>query len=188
VLGFTRQIAVAGIVVAALAFAIRADKRVAVADYQGGSSSPLVRAFTWIDTFRNPINGMLRGIEPNIHPTPLDKPSVDYLHAHTRKRERVAIICGAEWNYLAAAGRAPRLHWLQLFLVHSPLLLDRCIDDLKHADRVFVDRDALPSLKGVNPAAHIRVARILENEFELADRSTTKWDLYRKKPGQTAGR
>jgi hypothetical protein len=165
---------------------VRADGRAADANYQGGSSSPLVRAFTWMDTFRNPINAARKGIEPNVHPSPLDPQSVAYLRAHTRKTERVAVICGAEWNYLAAAGRPPRLHWLQLFLVHSPVLLDRCAADLRDADRVFVDRDALPNLQGVNPKAHDRVAAILAERFELADRSPTRWDLYRRKPGPTA--
>jgi hypothetical protein len=188
VLGFARQVAVAGALVGFAVIGVRADGRAADANYQGGSSSPLVRAFTWMDTFRNPINAMRKGIVPNVHPSPLDPQSVAYIRAHTRKTERVAVLCGAEWNYLAAAGRAPRLHWLQLFLVHSPVLLDRCADDLRNADRVFVDRDALTSLKGVNPAAHDRVAPILAEQFELADRSPTRWDLYRRKPGPTAGR
>ena len=83
----------------------------------------------------------------------MDAESVAYLREHTRKTERVALICPTDWNYLAAAGRAPRLHWLQLFLVHSPTLLDRCSDDLRNSDRVFVARDALVTLGQVNPAA-----------------------------------
>jgi hypothetical protein len=185
-LGFARQVAVAGVLVWLAVVGVRADGRAADGNYQGGSSSPIVRAFTWMDTFRNPINAWRKGIEPNVHPSPLDPQSVGYLRAHTRKGERVALVCGAEWNYLAAAGRAPRLHWLQLFLVHSPALLERCAEDLRHADRVFVDRDALPNLKGVNPKAHDRVATILAEHFELADRSPTRWDLYRRKPGLTA--
>jgi hypothetical protein len=187
-LGLARQAAVLGMLVLLAAMGVRADGRAADEDYQGGSSSPLVRAFTWMDTFRNPINAWRKGIEPKVHPSPMDPQSIAYLRAHTRKRERVALVCGAEWNYLAATGRAPRLHWLQLFLVHSPVLLDRCADDLRNADRVFVDRDALPSLKGVNPKAHDRVAAILAEHFELADRSPTRWDLYRRKPGPTAER
>ena len=35
---------------------------------------------------------------------------------------------------------------------------------------------------------HERVAAILAERFELADRSPTRWDLYRRKPGPTAGR
>ena len=186
VVGFARQVAVAGAVVWLAVIGVRADGRAADPNYQGGSSSPLVRAFTWMDTFRNPINAWRKGIRPNVHPSPLDPESVGYVRAHTRKTERVAMICGAEWNYLTAAGRAPRLHWLQLFLVHSPVLLDRCADDLRHADRVFVDRGALANLRGVNPAAHDRVAPILAEHFELADCSPTRWDLYRRKPGPTA--
>src|SRR5512132_326012 len=133
--------------------AVRVDGRPASSQYQGGRSSPLVRSFTWLDTFHNPINGARKGIQPYVHPSPVDDASAKYLHGHTLRTERVAVISGADWNYLAAAGRAPRLYWLQLFLVHSSVLLDRCAEDLRNSDRVFVDRDALAALKGMNPSA-----------------------------------
>jgi hypothetical protein len=185
-LGFARQAGAAALIVALVVAGVRRDGRVAKSNYQGGSSSPIVRAFTWLDTFRNPINGVRKGIRRNVHPPVIDAAAVGYLHDHTRKTERVAVISGADWNYLAAAGRAPRLYWLQLFLVHSPVLLDRCAEDLRNSERVFVDRDALAALKGVNPAAHDAVAPILAEQFELADRSATRWDVYRRKPGATA--
>ena len=98
------------------------------------------------------------------------------------------MISDADWNYLADAGRSPRLYWLQVFLVHSPVLLDRCAVDLRNSDRVFVDRKSLDTLRSLNSAAHDVVVPILAEGFELADDSSTRWLLYRRKPGPTAGR
>jgi hypothetical protein len=184
-LGFIRRAAVAAVILALVAVEVRREAR---AKARPGDRSPITLTASWLDTFRNPINAARKEIKREIHPAPVDGPSRRYLHDHTKKTERVAVICGAEWNYLAATGRAPRLYWLQLFLVHSPVLLDRCADDLRNAERVFVDRDALASLKGINRAAHDKLAPILADHFELADRSPTRWDLYRRKPGATAGR
>ena len=47
---------------------------------------------------------------------------------------------------------------------------------------MFVDRDALISLRQINPAAHARVAPLLADEFEPAEESP-RWTLYRRKPG-----
>lgn len=187
-LGFVRQVAVAAMLVAVAFFAVREDHLVANPNYQGGSSSPLVRACIWLDTFRNPINAARKGIEPNVRPSPIEAEATAYLHAHTRKTERVAVICGADWNYLVDAGRAPRLYWVQLFLVHSPVLLDRCADDLVHSERVFLDRDALNGLMWTNHTAFHRVLDILAEHFELADDAPKRWYLYRRKPGPTARR
>jgi len=82
-----------------------------------------------------------------------------------------------EWQYLAAAGRAPRLHWLQLFLVHSPVLLDRCAEDLSNADRVFVERGALAELQAANPSAYAAIARVLADHFTPAETSR-HWAVY----------
>jgi hypothetical protein len=51
-----------------------------------------------------------------------------------------------------------------------------------------VDRDALASLKGINPAAHAKIAPIIAERFELADQSSPRWRLYTRKPGARAGR
>ena len=187
-LGMARQAAAAAVLVALAVQAARLDSRSATAKYQGGSSSPIVRAVNWLSEFRNPINAARKGIGPSIRPSPTDPESTRYLRSHTRRTERVAVISGAEWNYLADAGRAPRLAWLQLFLVHSPVLLDRCANDLRHSDRIFVDRYAVASLRMTNPAVHDRVVLILAEAFELADDSPTRWLLYRRKPGDLAGR
>jgi hypothetical protein len=187
-LGFARRAAAAAMLVALSIQAARLDSRSATSKYQGGSSSPLVRAVNWVSEFRNPINAARKGISPSRRPLPTDAESTRYLRSHTRRTERVAVICGAEWNYLADAGRAPRLAWLQLFLVHSPVLLDRCANDLRNSDRIFVDRHAVAALKKTNPAAHDCVVRILAEAFELADDSPTRWLLYRRRPGDVAGR
>jgi len=187
-LGLIRQMAAAVVLVLLIVQAVRIDGRSATSKYQGGSSSPLVRATIWLGEFRNPINAARRGFGPGVRPSPIDVASTRYLRDHTDRNERVAIVCGADWNYLAAAGRAPRLYWLQLFLVHSPVLLDRCATDLRNSDRVFVDRHALTALHAVNPTAHDVILPILLHQFEIADRSSPRWDLYRRKPGPIAGR
>jgi hypothetical protein len=181
--GRTRQ-AAAGIALAGLvALGVRADGEFANPEYQGGSSSPLVRIRHRLDTFPNPVNALRYGLEPDVRLPPVDAASVGYLRDHTARTERITLVCPTDWTYLAAAGRAPRLHWLQLFLVHSPVLLDRCADDLRNSDRVFVERHALISLLQVNPATHARVASILAGCFEPADESA-RWTLYRRKPGK----
>ena len=187
-IGLARQVGAAAVLLGLAGFAVWGDVQTADPNYQGGSSSPLVRGFTWLDTFHNPINAIRRGMEPNVRPSPIDADATAYLHNNTLKRERVAVICGADWNYLVDAGRAPRLYWLQLFLVHSPVLLDRCADDLEHSERVFVDRHAMYDLLGVNPAAHARVTAILAAHFELADNTSKRWQLYRHRPGPGARR
>ena len=68
------------------------------------------------------------------------------------------------------------------------MLLDRCAVDLRNSDRVFVDRKSLDTLRSLNSAAHDVVVPILAEGFELADDSSTRWLLYRRKPGPTAGR
>jgi hypothetical protein len=154
----------------------------------GMRKSPVLQTAVWLDNFRSPFNAARKGFEPNVHPSPVEPEAARYLRGHTRRTERVAVISGADWNYLAAAGRAPRLYWLQLFLVHSPVLLDRCVEDLRNADRVFVDRNGLDALRGINPAAHAAVVPVLAGRFELADDSSRRWLLYRRKPGSSAGR
>lgn len=186
--GFARQVAVAVALLAVIVVAIRQDYFAANPNYQGGSSSPIVRACIWLDTFRNPINAVRKGIKPDIRPSPIDADATEYLHKHTRRTERVAVVCGADWNYLVDAGRAPRLYWLQLFLVHSPVLLDRCAADLESSERVFVDRQAWYDLMWTNPAAYKRVKGILADQFVIADNASKRWDLYRRKPGPTASR
>jgi hypothetical protein len=167
--------------------AITLDYRLANPNYQGGSSSPLVRTCLWFQNFRNPINAFYKNLEPDVRNSPIDPEVSEYLHRNTRRTERVAVICGADWNYLVDAGRAPRLYWLQLFLIHSPTLLDRCIKDLENSERVFVDRYAWNDLKGVNPEVYRQVKFVIDNRFELIDNASKRWDLYRRKTGETPG-
>lgn len=187
-IGVARRTAAATVLLGLVALAIGMDARAARSGHQCGSSSPLVRAGVWLDTFRNPINAARKGIEPHVSPSPIDTDSTRYLRDHTRRTERVTVISATDWNSLVDAGRAPRLFWLQFFLVHSPVLLDRCLADLRASERVFVDRDALGSLKSVNRVVHDAVAPILAEQFELVDQSCPRWMLYRRKPGASAGR
>ena len=185
---FARRAVAAAAILALVVQAVRIDGRSASSKHRGGSSSPLVRIQNWTHEFRNPINAARRGIGPFVHPSPVDRAYSRYLQDHSRRRERIAVISGADWNYLVNTGRAPRLYWLQFFLVHSPVLLDRCMDDLRNCDSVFVETNALIGLQGINPAAHDAVVPILAERFELADHSCPRWQLYRRKPGSSAGR
>jgi hypothetical protein len=185
---FARRAVAAMAILALVAQAVRIDGRSSSSKHRGGSSSPLVRIQHWTHEFRNPINAARRGIGPYVHPSPVDRTHSRYLQTHTRPAERVAVISGADWNYLVDAGRAPRLYWLQFFLVHSPVLLDRCMEDVRHCDSVFVESNALTALRGINPAAHDAIVPILAEQFELSDHSCPRWQLYRRKPGLTAGR
>lgn len=161
--------------------AIQYDYRTADSNYQGGSSSPVVRTCLWFKNFKSPINAYLNQLSPNVQLSPIDPEVTKYLRSHTRRTDRVAVICGADWNYLLDAGRAPRLSWLQLFLIHSPKLLDRCVKDLEQCERVFVDRYAWSDLKGVNPETYKRVKAVIDEQFELTDNSSKRWDLYSRK-------
>ena len=100
-----RQVVAALALVALVLQAVRVDGRSATSKYRGGSSSPLVRVQNWLNAFRNPINAARKGIEPYRWPSPIDAASTRYLHDHTRPTERVAVICGADWNYPVDAGR-----------------------------------------------------------------------------------
>jgi hypothetical protein len=143
-------------------------------------TSPLVRVADRFATFPNPINAARKDIAPNVRPSPVGEEAVAFLRAHTGEAERVAVISPTEWQYLAAAGRAPRLHWLQLFLVHSPVLLERCVADLRDSDRVFVEHGALAALKNANPTAHAPLAAVLAEHFIPAE-SSPHWIVYRRK-------
>jgi hypothetical protein len=142
-------------------------------------TSPLVRVADRFATFPNPLNAAREGIPPGVRPSPVDAEAVAFLREHTGETERVAVISPKEWQYLAAAGRAPRLHWLQLSLVHSPVLLDRCAEDLRNSDRVFVERGALEALATANPSAHAAIAPILAEDFAPAE-SSGHWVVYRR--------
>jgi hypothetical protein len=45
----------------------------------------------------------------------------------------------------------------------------------------------MASLLKINPAVHKAVVPILAERFELADDSSERWLLYRRKPGASAG-
>ncbi len=187
-LGYIRQaIAVACLLVLTV-YGLRTDRDTADPKHQGGSSSPLMRIANRFDTAPNPINAARKGLEPQPVATYLDIDTITFLRANTRRTDRVAVICWEDWNYLAAAGRAPQLHWVQLFLVHSPVLLERCAADIRDADKVFVHRDALGSLEKVNPLAYAHIACALDDKFQPGEWTPCQWLLYRRKPGLTAGR
>ncbi|MFO0822110.1 MAG: hypothetical protein U0792_03155 [Gemmataceae bacterium] len=188
VMGFARQAAAAGLLLVLAVIGVREDKRVADPKYQGGSSSPLVRIAERLDVTPNPINAARKGLVAKSPVVPVDRDTVTFLRAYPEKTERVAVVAPLDWNYLAAAGRAPRLHWVQLFLVHSPVLLDRCADDLRTSDRVFVHCDALVSLQKVNPTAYERVAGILEQEFGDPMWTPCQWVVYHRKSNHLAKR
>jgi hypothetical protein len=186
--GFARQFAAAAALLALASLAIRLDVEFAGAKPLGGRSSPIVRAAERISEYRGPINAARKGIRPTVHASPTDPASTRYLKTHTRGTERVAVICEGDWNYLADAGRSPRLSWLPLFLIHSPILLERCANDLKNSDRIFFERNALFRLQALNAATHDVVVAILADHFELVEDTPTRWLVYRRKPGATAGR
>ena len=140
--GVARQFAAASALLALACLAVRMDVEWASEKTQAGRSSPIVRAAERIAGYRSPINAARKGIRPAIHASPTDPASTQYLKDQTRNTERVAVICEGDWNYLADAGRSPRLSWLPLFLIHSPTLLERCANDLKNSDRIFFERNS----------------------------------------------
>jgi hypothetical protein len=190
-LGFARQVAAAVSVIGLVGLGVWQDCAALDPSERGNSPSPFVRAIAWLDHFHNPINAARKGLEPNVRPSPIDEEATAYIHDNTRKTERVVVVSGADWNYLVDAGRAPRLCWAQLYLVHSPVLLERCANDLEHSDRVFVDEVGLYDLMWTNNATFRRVRAILDEHFEIADDATRRgmrWNLYRHKPGPSTGR
>ncbi len=187
-LGYGRQVAVGAALLGLSVLWAKEDRLAATSKYQGGSSSPLVRIVDRVDTATNPINAARRGFVAKPTPLNLDTDTVTFLRAYTQKTERVTVIAPLDWGYLAAAGRAPKLHWVQLFLVHSPVLLDRCVDDIRTSERVFVHCDALGSLSKVNPTAYERVSSVLEEDFGSPQWTPCQWVLYHRKPGQLAKR
>ncbi|MBA4189949.1 MAG: hypothetical protein C0467_18345 [Planctomycetaceae bacterium] len=187
-LGYARQFVAATVLIWLGMIWAREDRAAATAEYQGGSSSPLVRIADRIDTAANPINAARKGLVAKQAPLQLDTNTVTFLRAYTQKTERVAVVATLDWEYLAAAGRAPKLHWVQLFLVHSPVLLDRCVEDIRTSDRVFVHCDALVSLSKVNPTAYEQVSRALAEGFGGPMWTPCEWVLYHRKPGDFAKR
>lgn len=188
VLGYARQLAAAAVVAAVAVWLVREDRAAADPKWQGGSSSPLVRVAERLDTAPNPINAARGKVAAKPQPVPIDTDTVTFLRANTQKTERVAVVAPLDWEYLAAAGRAPKLHWVQLFLVHSPVLLDRCAQDIHDSNVVFVHCDALVSLNKVNPKAYEKVAGVLAEHFGDPEWTPCQWVLYRRKPGHLAKR
>ncbi|MCE9561366.1 MAG: hypothetical protein K8U57_04870 [Planctomycetes bacterium] len=187
-LGSARKAAVLAGLLWLAVLGAREDRLEATTKYQGGSSSPLVRVCDRLDVATNPINAARKGLVAKPTPVPLDTDTITFLRANTRKAERVTVIAPRDWGYLAAAGRAPKLHWVQLFLVHSPVLLERCVDDIRTSDRVFVHCDALPSLCKVNPTAYQQVSTVLDEDFGPPEWTPCQWHVYFRKPGQLAQR
>jgi hypothetical protein len=186
--GFARQASAAAAVVAVAVWAVREDRAAANPKWQGGSSSPLVRVADRLDATPNPINAARKKLVAKQPAVPLDTNTVTFLRAYTAKTERVAVVAPLDWEYLAAAGRAPKLHWVQLFLVHSPVLLDRCADDVRDSEVVFVHCDALVSLNKVNPKAYEKVAGVLAEHFGDPEWTPCQWHLYHRKSGRLAKR
>jgi hypothetical protein len=178
--GFAARL-VMGAAVAALAVAaVRYDAQHATQHPLLKTSSPLVRIANRLDTFPNPINAQRRSVPKADWPAPFTDEEVAYLRDRTAPTERVAVISRHDWNFLAAAGRAPRLSWQPFFLVHSPVLLERCAEDVRTADRVFIDHNALLSLAQLHPSAHERVAPVIAESFELVEQ-VGRWSLYARK-------
>ncbi|MBA4189948.1 MAG: hypothetical protein C0467_18340 [Planctomycetaceae bacterium] len=166
-----------------LVFAVRYDARTAQPHPLLRTTSPLVRIVDRLDTFGNPINAMRRVTTPTTpSPDPFTDDDVAYLRNRTAPTERVAVISRNDWSFLAAAGRAPRLSWQPFFLVHSPVLLDRCTEDLRNSDRVFVDQNALTTLAKLHPSAHNAVAPLLAESFEVVE-NQGRWTLYSRRAG-----
>ncbi|VTT97519.1 unnamed protein product [Gemmataceae bacterium] len=188
VLGYARQAAAAAVVMGLAVWAVREDRAAANPKWQGGSSSPLVRVADRLDTAPNAINAARKKLVAKPAAVPLDTNTVTFLRAYTAKTERVAVVAPLDWEYLAAAGRAPKLHWVQLFLVHSPVLLDRCAADVRDSEVVFVHCDALVSLNKVNPKAYEKVAGVLAEHFGDPEWTPCQWHLYHRKSGRLAKR
>jgi len=178
--GFASRLALGTALAGLLLVAGRFDARTARPDPLLRTTSPLVRIVDRIDTFPNPINATRREIVGKDWPAPFDEEAVTYLRDHTTPTERVTVISRHDWSFLAAAGRAPRLSWQPFFLVHSPILLDRCVEDLRNSDRVFVDHNALISLSQLHPSASCRIEPILQESFEVVER-VGRWTLYARK-------
>jgi hypothetical protein len=188
VLGYARQALAAAAVVALAVWVVREDRAAANPKWQGGSSSPLVRVADRLDTAPNAINAARKKLVAKPAAVPLDANTVTFLRAYTAKTDRVAVVAPLDWEYLAAAGRAPKLHWVQLFLVHSPVLLDRCAADVRDSEVVFVHCDALVSLNKVNPKAYEKVAGVLAEHFGDPEWTPCQWHLYHRKSGRLAKR
>ncbi|WP_439621597.1 hypothetical protein [Gemmata sp.] len=178
--GFAARLAMGAAVAALAVAAVRYDARHATPDPLLQTSSPLVRIANRLDTFPNPINAKRRELPNQDWPAPFTDEEVAYLRDRTSPTERVAVISRHDWNFLAAAGRAPRLSWQPFFLVHSPVLLDRCAEDVRTADRVFVDHNGLLSLAQLHPSAHEKVAPVIAESFELMEQ-VGRWSLYARK-------
>jgi hypothetical protein len=165
-----------------LVLGVKYDAKVAQPHPLLRTTSPLVRIADRLDSFPNPINAARKEYPPTEWPTPFDEEAIAYLRERTNPTERVTVISRHDWNFLAAAGRAPRLSWQPFFLVHSPVLLDRCTEDLRNSDRVFVDENALLSLSQIHPGAYQRVAPVMAELFAPVEH-VGRWTLYVRKPG-----
>ncbi|MCE9561365.1 MAG: hypothetical protein K8U57_04865 [Planctomycetes bacterium] len=183
--GLPSRFALGAVVIALILVAGRFDARTAHPDPLLRTTSPLVRIVNRLDTFPNPINATRREIVRKDWPAPFDEEAVAYLRDNTTPTERVTVISRHDWSFLAAAGRAPRLSWQPFFLVHSPILLERCVEDLRNSERVFVDHNALMSLAQLHPSASSRVEPILQESFEVVEH-VGRWTLYARKSNSLA--
>jgi len=180
--GLGARFAMGAAVVTLAVIGIRYDARSARPHLLLRTTSPLVRIWERLDTFPNPINAMRREIPKKAWPSPFSDEDVTYLRDRTTPTERVTIVSRHDWSFLAAAGRSPRLSWQPFFLVHSPVLLDRCVEDLRDSDRVFVDENAILSLSQLHPSAHVKVAEVLEESFVVIEKED-RWTLYGRRTG-----
>jgi hypothetical protein len=179
--GFTRQAVAFAALGLLLVVAVAVEVRHARPHPLLGSTSPLVRIGNRLDTFPNPINAARRPLKPKEPPIPFNAEAAAFLRDRTEASERVAVLSQFEWSALTAAARAPRFPWLPLFLVHSPVLLDRCAEELRNTDRVFVEANALPTLERMHPSAYAVLAPILATRFAPAEQSP-RWTLYIRRP------
>jgi hypothetical protein len=164
------------------------DRRLAIPNHRGGSSSPVVRIQQNARGFPSLFANWLKPIPSGPCPNRIAPDKMAFVRDRTGPRERVALISSEDWMYLVDAGRAPRFHWTPIGLIHSPQLLSRCFEDLRQADRVFVEDGALEWLRKINARSYDQFLPVLENDFEIVESSGGCWQVYQQRHRALAGR
>ena len=162
---------------------VRADP-----NHPGCSSSPLVRIEKNLKAYPSIYTHWRRPTleQPPCSPVAADK--VAFLRERTAPTERVAVISGMDWMYLADADRAPQFHWIPIGTIHSYKLLARCAEDLWRCDRVFVEYGAPEWLRDLNPRTYQALIPVLERDFEVVEYYGNSWRVYQRRTvGQIPG-
>jgi hypothetical protein len=175
-----RRFALAGSLTAALTAFVLVDAAVENPNHMGGSSSLLVRIGRYFSNYPNFCNYWQRGFDLAKVPALPETTNAGWLKAHTSPGERVTLLSRRDWMYLVEAGRVPRLHWVQLILVHTPVLLQRCLVDLHDSETVFVEKTAYDHMTRLNQQAYDRVVPLLQTEFVLEEENES-WEVYHRK-------